>query len=110
MIVVVVAAKKPKSRYPGIPSILDTILRDATIYFLVMFFLQVTSDVFVFFDHVGVYGTSTSGHPYLAHRMHIFRNRSRTQLGCKFRFSEQKERFNDRCHLGFPAPTQFSFR
>lgn len=51
-LVVFFAAKKPKFRYPGIPSILDAILRDATAYFIIIFSCQIISDMFVIFAPV----------------------------------------------------------
>ena len=36
-------------RYPGIPSILDAILRDATGYFILMFLCQLLYEIFTFF-------------------------------------------------------------
>lgn len=38
---IVITAMRPGARYPGIPSILDTILRDATTYFILSFICQV---------------------------------------------------------------------
>jgi len=46
-LMIFMAAKKP--RYPGVPSILDAILRDATIYFLLMFSCQIITDFFIIF-------------------------------------------------------------
>ena len=40
-------------RYPGVPSILDAVLRDATIYFILMFLGQLLSEVFTFVPGVG---------------------------------------------------------
>lgn len=39
--IIFATAKRPKMIYPGIPSLLDTILRDATFYFLLVFASQV---------------------------------------------------------------------
>ncbi|KAF9644339.1 hypothetical protein BDM02DRAFT_3122078, partial [Thelephora ganbajun] len=48
-LVILVTAKRPRPRgYPAIPSILDTILRDATQYFLFIFFVQFLSQLFLF--------------------------------------------------------------
>lgn len=45
---IVIAAAKPRnSRFPGIPSILDVILRDATVYFIIVFLLQILGDVLI---------------------------------------------------------------
>jgi len=52
-LIILIAAKKPRyPRYPGIPNLLDAILRDATIYFVLMFLCQVLFDVFVAFVSV----------------------------------------------------------
>ncbi|KAF9652176.1 hypothetical protein BDM02DRAFT_3109597, partial [Thelephora ganbajun] len=48
-ITIFVTARRPGvNRYPGIPSILDTILRDATVYFILMFFSQFLYQVLYF--------------------------------------------------------------
>ena len=47
------AKKTGKVRYPGIPSILDTILQDATLYFVFMFACQVNLEMFLIFAPVG---------------------------------------------------------
>jgi hypothetical protein len=39
-LIIVVKSKRSRARFPGIPSILDTILRGATIYFVVIFTSQ----------------------------------------------------------------------
>ena len=50
---ILIATKKPRHpRYPGIPSLLDAILRDATIYFILIVLCQVLFDVFVAFAPV----------------------------------------------------------
>jgi hypothetical protein len=41
------------TRYPGIPSLLDTILRDATSYFIVIFACQVCLLFFLILAPVG---------------------------------------------------------
>ena len=41
------------NRYLGVPSILDTILRDATVYFMLMFAIQLSFQLFLFFAPVG---------------------------------------------------------
>lgn len=46
--------RRPReSRYPGIPSILDTILRDATFYFIFMFVCQLVLEFFLLLAPVG---------------------------------------------------------
>jgi len=42
------------NRYPGVPSLLDTILRDATGYFLFMFFFQFSYQLLFIANRVGV--------------------------------------------------------
>jgi hypothetical protein len=47
-------ARKPRhGRYPGIPSLLDAIWRDATEYFLLITLCDVLSDAFIIFAPVG---------------------------------------------------------
>jgi len=50
-LIILVAAKG--RGYPGIPSILDAILRDATLYFMLIFFVHFLSQLFLFFAPVG---------------------------------------------------------
>ena len=40
-------------RYPGMPSLLDRISRDATKYFVLIFFVQFLAQLFLFFAPVG---------------------------------------------------------
>ena len=40
-------------RYPGMPSLLDTIARDATQYFILIFFVQLLALLFMFIAPVG---------------------------------------------------------
>ena len=48
-LMVLVRTKRSRTnRYPGIPNILDAILRDATVYFLVIFISQLIFQLFVF--------------------------------------------------------------
>ena len=53
LIILVTARKSRGSRYPGMPNILDTIVRDSTRYFLLIFFSQLVAQFFVFFAPVG---------------------------------------------------------
>lgn len=41
------------SRYPGIPSILDNILLDATVYYILVFVCQLLLELFLFLAPVG---------------------------------------------------------
>ena len=53
-IIVLTARRSGRNRYPGIPSLLDTILRDATLYFTFIFFCQVSAQLFLYVNQVGV--------------------------------------------------------
>ena len=50
---VVTAWRARANAYPGVPSLLETILRDATLYFVVIFGCQLTVEMFSFFAPVG---------------------------------------------------------
>ena len=52
-IILVVARKPRQGRHPDIPSLLDAIPRDATHYFLLMFFCIISSDLFLMLAPVG---------------------------------------------------------
>lgn len=53
-LIIWVTAKRPGAiRYPGIPSILDAILRAATLYFIFMFVCQTLLEFFLFLAPVG---------------------------------------------------------
>ena len=53
-LIILVTARGPRtSRYPGIPNILDVILRDATIYVLLIVASQLVFLLFLFFAPVG---------------------------------------------------------
>ncbi|KAF9648024.1 hypothetical protein BDM02DRAFT_3129359 [Thelephora ganbajun] len=54
VIIFVTAKRRGSARHPGIPSILDTILRDATLYFILIFAGQVLFEMFLFFAPEGV--------------------------------------------------------
>ena len=51
-LIILVTARGSRGRHGGIPSILDTIMRDATVYFLVMFVCQSVFFMFLFFAPV----------------------------------------------------------
>jgi choline-glycine betaine transporter len=53
LIILVTAKRQGRNRHPGISSILDTILREATLYFLLMFASQFLFVMFLFFAPVG---------------------------------------------------------
>ena len=54
-----VAARNPRhGRYPGIPSLLDSILRDATQYFILLTLCNITTDAFLIFAPVGGHNRS----------------------------------------------------
>jgi len=86
-IILVRAKRSTADRYPGIPSILDTILRDSTVYFTFMFASQLLFQLFLFFAPV-----SDMIHPRgrlscCAHRTRAFRWTSSSCQGRKFPFS-----------------------
>ncbi|KAF9648039.1 hypothetical protein BDM02DRAFT_3116114 [Thelephora ganbajun] len=53
VIIFVTAKRRGMTRYPGVPTLLDTILRDATLYFIFMFVVQGLLEMFLFFAPVG---------------------------------------------------------
>ena len=53
LIIVVTARRLRTNRHPDMPSVLDSILRDATIYFMVIFASQFLFLLFRFFAPVG---------------------------------------------------------
>ena len=53
LIILITARRSRVARYPGMPTILDTILRDATHYFVLMFIVQLVSVLFDLFAPVG---------------------------------------------------------
>ncbi|KAF9787198.1 hypothetical protein BJ322DRAFT_707199 [Thelephora terrestris] len=72
-------ARKPRhGRYPGIPSLLDAIWRDATEYFLLITLCDVLSDAFIIFAP-----RSISGLPGLASTMLVPLMASRLMLSLK---------------------------
>lgn len=42
------AKRKRVRRHPGVPNLLDTIVQDATYYFMFKFFVQILSQLFMF--------------------------------------------------------------
>jgi len=46
-LIIVIVARKPK--YPGVPTILKTVLRDATVYFVLLFVCEIMTDFFIIF-------------------------------------------------------------
>jgi len=53
MAILVTAWRKRANTHPGIPSLLETIRRDATLYFIVIFGCQVLVELFSLFAPVG---------------------------------------------------------
>jgi len=51
--ILVTARRSGRIRLPGIPSILDAVVRDSTLYFILIFFFQILSQLFVLFAPVG---------------------------------------------------------
>ncbi|KAF9648019.1 hypothetical protein BDM02DRAFT_3187465 [Thelephora ganbajun] len=49
VIIFATAKRRGMTRYPGIPTLLDTILRDATLYFILISTGQVLFEMFLFF-------------------------------------------------------------
>jgi len=73
------AAKRPRhGRHPGIPSLFDAILRDATQYFILLTLCNITTDAFVIFAP-----ESISGLPGLASTVLIPLMASRLMLSLK---------------------------
>ena len=52
-IILVTARRSRRNRYPGVPSILDTVVRDSTLYFILIFLIQLFFLLFIFFAPVG---------------------------------------------------------
>ena len=47
--IILATARRPgMRRYPGVPSLLDTIMRDATQYFMLIFFVQLVAELLLF--------------------------------------------------------------
>lgn len=53
MILVTTVKRSKANRYPGFPSLLDAILRDATVYFVLIFASQLLFQLFLFLAPVG---------------------------------------------------------
>ena len=53
LIILVTARRSKRVRLPGIPSILDAVVRDSTLYFMLIFFVQLLAQLFVLFASVG---------------------------------------------------------
>jgi len=53
LIILVTARRQGVNRYPGVPSLLEVILRDSIRYFMVMFVGQFLFLLFLFFAPVG---------------------------------------------------------
>lgn len=49
VIILLAARSRGRGGYPGVPSIMDTVLRDATMYFMLMFLGQIMSEMFTIF-------------------------------------------------------------
>ncbi|KAF9787197.1 hypothetical protein BJ322DRAFT_707057 [Thelephora terrestris] len=72
-------ARKPRhGRYPGIPSLLDAIWRDATEYFLLITLCDILSDAFIIFAPLSI-----AGLPGLANTMLVPLMASRLMLSLK---------------------------
>jgi hypothetical protein len=53
LIILITAKKRERNRHPGISSILDAILREATLYFVFIFVSHFLFELFLFFALVG---------------------------------------------------------
>jgi len=53
LIIFYTAKRSGVYRHPGIPCLLDTILRDATLHFMLVFYAQVLSQFFLLLAPVG---------------------------------------------------------
>jgi len=85
-LIILVAARRPGiHRYPGIPSILDAILRDATRYFILMFVCQLFVELFLLLAPVGGICHVTGGWSCCANpACYMFRRKFSSCPGCKF--------------------------
>jgi len=54
LIILVTAKRSRGTRYPGMPSILDIVVRDSTRYFMLIFFTQLLAQLFVLFAPHGI--------------------------------------------------------
>lgn len=79
--IILYIAKRSRGRYPGIPSILDHILRDATHYFLLIFTAQLAALLFLYIAPVG--GTLYFLGLLVTHRVCMSRWISSSCPGCK---------------------------
>ena len=61
--VIFIVARRPRIRHPRIPSLLDIILRDATVYFMVIFALQMCFLLFLCFAPVSDLRLPGGGYP-----------------------------------------------
>jgi hypothetical protein len=53
LVVLITAKRQGRNRHPGISSILDTILQEATLYFVFIFVSHFLFELFLFFVPVG---------------------------------------------------------
>lgn len=83
-IIFATARGSPTSRIRGIPSILDAILRDATIYFLLIVASQSVLFFSCFLPRWVTHITSEVGLSCCTHRPCVFRRNFGSYLGCKF--------------------------
>ena len=82
-VIILVTARGPRTnRFPGIPSILDAILRDVTLHFLLIFAFQMVFFMFLFFAPVGDPHYIRGG--CCTHRLCTFRSKFGTCPDCRF--------------------------
>ena len=84
-LIILFSTRRPRmSRYPGMPSVLDTIVRDATYYFLLIFSLHILSFLFFFATPVSTTQASREQRSCCVNRVCIIRWMSSSPPGCMF--------------------------
>ena len=90
--IIVISAKKTcYPRYPGIPRLMDAILRDGTIYFLLTCLLQILADLFIIFAPVGV-KFDLERWSVILYLLCLPRVHSSSSPGCKFTLHSMSKR------------------
>jgi hypothetical protein len=99
LIILVTTKRLAHISHPGVPSILDVILRGATLYFIFLSAFQVALVVFVIFAPVRDTRYSDGVWSLRADPWHMFRRRFASCLGCK-PYSYQALILSDICPIG----------
>ena len=86
LIILAIARKSRGHRYPGMPSILDVVVRYSTHYFLLIFFSQLLAQLFVFFAPVSDTRYVRVWLLDCAHCVYIASTESSSYRGRKFAF------------------------